>query len=289
MPKAQDRSQKHTTHLNESDFSKTVDNPSPYRHIRALNSLQYINFRLVWLAHWCHVAAMWSVSVILGWVAFDITGSPFFTAISIGVSAIPPIILGPIAGIFIDAWNRKQILAVTCVFQCFTTLVFSYFVWIEMVNIWSILTFSIINGIWDSIYFPTLNATVSNTVPRKTLVNAFSLIHLADSFTRLIVPIVTGFLISFVGPGPSILLPASLLFISFLSSLKISLQSKKSHPINLRSAYLDIVIASKYIGSNRAVLGFILVVFAPLFFVTPGTIRPNFEGKVGPLAIREYL
>lgn len=272
MPKAQDRSQKHTTHLNESDFSKTVDNPSPYRHIRALNSLQYINFRLVWLAHWCHVAAMWSVSVILGWVAFDITGSPFFTAISIGVSAIPPIILGPIAGIFIDAWNRKQILAVTCMFQCFTTLVFSYFVWIEMVNIWSILTFSIINGIWDSIYFPTLNATVSNTVPRKTLVNAFSLIHLADSFTRLIVPIVTGFLISFVGPGPSILLPASLLFISFLSSLKISLQSKKSHPINLRSAYLDIVIASKYIGSNRAVLGFILVVFAPLFFVTPVNI-----------------
>jgi len=272
MPEAQDRSQKHTTHLNKSDCSNTVNNSSIYRRIRALNSFQYISFRLVWLAHWCHVAAMWSVSVILGWVTFDITGSPFFTAISIGVGAIPPIILGPIAGIFIDAWNRKQILAVTCIFQCFTTLIFSYFVWVEMINIWNILTFSIINGIWDSIYFPTMNATVSNTVPRKTLVNAFSLIHLADSFTRLFVPIVTGLLISLVGPGPSTLLPALFLFISFLASSKISLRSKKSHPINIRSAYLDMVVASKYIGSNRAVLGFILVVFAPLFFVTPVNI-----------------
>ena len=212
---------------------------------------------------------MWSVSVILGWITFEVTNSPLLTALAIGVGAIPQIIAGPLAGVLTDSWDRKKLMSISLAMQGLTALIFGFVVSMNLESTWNIFAFAIINGIWGALYFPAANATVPNVVPRRNLVNAFSLVHFADSSTRLFIPATTGALISLVGPGLSLMLPAVCLLSGYVSCMQVEVPQMVARRIDLHSAYLDIVSATSYIGSNKAVMGFIVVLMAPLIFATP--------------------
>src|SRR5919108_3589707 len=75
--------------------------------LRALTSLQYRDFRLLWFGHIFTSMAFWMDQVSRGWLIYELTDSTVQLGLVRGVQAIPILLLSPIAGSAADRYSRK--------------------------------------------------------------------------------------------------------------------------------------------------------------------------------------
>jgi MFS family permease len=68
-------------------------------------------FARFWFAGLFFLLATWALHAVMLIYVFETTGSPFATGLIPVFASIPGIVLGPIAGVFVDRWNRKRIMS----------------------------------------------------------------------------------------------------------------------------------------------------------------------------------
>src|ERR671919_3162607 len=76
--------------------------------LRALTSLQYRDFRLLWFGHIFTSMAFWMDQVSRGWLIYELTDSTVQLGLVRGVQAIPILLLSPLAGSAADRYSRKM-------------------------------------------------------------------------------------------------------------------------------------------------------------------------------------
>src|SRR5688572_18322448 len=76
--------------------------------LRALTSLQYRDFRLLWFGHLFTSMAFWMDQVARGWLIYELTDSALQLGLVRGVQAIPTLLLSPVAGTAADRYSRKM-------------------------------------------------------------------------------------------------------------------------------------------------------------------------------------
>jgi len=68
-------------------------------------------FARFWLAGLLFVLATWSLHIAMLVYVYELTGSPFATSLIPVFASIPGIVVGPIAGVLVDRWDRKRVMA----------------------------------------------------------------------------------------------------------------------------------------------------------------------------------
>ena len=80
-------------------------------HLLLVNRL----FRRFWSAGLLFQLATWALHVAMLVDVFRLTGSPFATGLIPVFASLPGIILGPVAGVLVDRWDRRRVMAVSAV------------------------------------------------------------------------------------------------------------------------------------------------------------------------------
>src|SRR5918996_6071903 len=75
---------------------------------RALESLNYREFRLLWYGQVFTAMATWMDSIARGWLIYELTNSSLQLGLVRGVQAIPTLLLSPVAGTAADRYSRKM-------------------------------------------------------------------------------------------------------------------------------------------------------------------------------------
>jgi MFS family permease len=70
-------------------------------------------YRHLWVSGLCSNMARWMDLVAVGWIALQMTGSPFMVAVAAFARSAPMMALGPFAGIVADRVSRAHLLPVT--------------------------------------------------------------------------------------------------------------------------------------------------------------------------------
>ena len=70
-------------------------------------------YRRLWLSGLCLNTARWMELVVLGWLAFQLTGSPFMVGVAAFARSAPMMVLGPFAGLLADRLHRGRVLVLT--------------------------------------------------------------------------------------------------------------------------------------------------------------------------------
>src|SRR6185312_6009419 len=70
------------------------------------------SYRRLWTSGLCMSIARWMDLVTLGWLALELTGSPFMVGLAAFARAAPMMAVGPFAGIVADRVPRGQILLI---------------------------------------------------------------------------------------------------------------------------------------------------------------------------------
>lgn len=175
------------------------------------SAIHYARFRRLWTASILAGVAYMTVLVARTWVTYELLGVSSAVGLVVFASFLPSLLVTPFTGVFADRFDRRTMLLVLNTIGLLSTLGFAWFVWADVQNIWPLALLSFINGGSRSSSTPVEQATLSNIVPARDLLNAVSLLQANLNGSRLIGPLMTAALFA-VGGGAGAFLIAALLY-----------------------------------------------------------------------------
>ncbi|MHA1212421.1 MAG: MFS transporter, partial [Candidatus Heimdallarchaeota archaeon] len=131
--------------------------------------------------------------VITWWITIE-TESALLLSLSLFIGFIPTVILTPIAGVFVDRWNLKALIAIVDFLQAAVTVVLIVLFIFNLVTIPIIFIFAAIRGIFQAFHQPAVQTLIPIMVPRKHLSRMNSVSYLFNSVIFLVGPIFGAFL-----------------------------------------------------------------------------------------------
>src|SRR6267142_3686390 len=81
------------------------------------------SYRRLWASGLCMSVARWMDLVTLGWLSFQLTGSPFMVGLAAFARTAPMMVVGPFAGIVADRVPRGRVLIASQTMGVVTALV----------------------------------------------------------------------------------------------------------------------------------------------------------------------
>ena len=74
--------------------------------------LRQRNFSLLWFGQLLSLVGDWVLLVALPFYVYDLTGSALLTGVMWMVESLPRLLLGSLAGVFVDRWDRRRTMIV---------------------------------------------------------------------------------------------------------------------------------------------------------------------------------
>src|ERR1700728_566829 len=80
---------------------------------RAWRALRHRNFRLFFWGQSISLIGTWMTRLAGSWLVYRLTRSTCLLAVVSFAGQIPTFLLGPVAGVWLDRWGKRQVLVVT--------------------------------------------------------------------------------------------------------------------------------------------------------------------------------
>ena len=218
---------------------------------------------------WCTNSSQWIENVAIGWLTFQVTQSALLTTFSVGAGAIPYLIVGPIGGVLIDAWDRRKLFLTALALSCFVTVMFVTVVLLDLVQTWHIFAFMLVSGSLRTFRYGVEAALVSNIVPRDRLINGFALNTFTGSATRATIPVITGLLVALIGVGLTLVVSVVLSALALLVSFAIGSRPQLKHSVSLATIIRDIAEGAQYLQKTPKVVVLTVLTVIPILLIAP--------------------
>jgi MFS family permease len=180
--------------------------PSRAARLRVMGrALASRNYRLFFAGQGVSLVGTWMTRLATGWLVFRLGGAyaPWLLGVVSFASLAPTFFLGPVAGAFVDRWNRHRTLVVT---QILSLLQSAALAWVAFTagpgtaTVWVIAGLSVFQGLVNAFDMPARQSLLVEMVERREdLPNAIALNSSLVNGSRLVGPAVAGLLIATVG------------------------------------------------------------------------------------------
>ncbi len=156
-------------------------------------------FLLVWITQVVSILTSSMSSFALSIWVYQQTGSA--TALSlVQVFFITPfLIVSPIAGVLVDRYNRKLMMAVSDFASFIATAAILILNATGSIQVWHLYAASILFGLGNSFQWPAYSAVISTMVSKQQLGRANGLMSLMESGPGVVAPILAGALLPVIG------------------------------------------------------------------------------------------
>ena len=228
-----------------------------------MNAFSHRAFNIYFFTNTFSLLGIWVQKVGLGWLAWQITESTFWTSL-VALSIMAPAgILGPVFAVYAERWDmRKAMLLAKSIMTLVSILIFIFQIF-EMHSLQSLLILSFVLGVLNAIHHPIRLVFISLIVPRPYLPSAIGLNSVSWSMSRIVGPGIAGISIATFGLGVTFGL-AALLFLPFIIALIwLPLQNRQSENSN----------TEKFL--TRLGNGWMVVLNTPLIFICLSIVALN--------------
>lgn len=150
-----------------------------------------------WLAGLFVVLATWMLFITMQVMVFDLTGSPFATGLILICTSLPAVLLGPIAGVLVDRWNRRRVMALGALALAGLLLVSLPLA--RDVSVITLYAIILVQAVIMAFYMPAENALLPSLVREEDLAPANAFNAMNNNLGNIIGPSVGAFLYVQVG------------------------------------------------------------------------------------------
>jgi MFS family permease len=179
----------------------------PRRRSTLLEPFRFRDFRLLWMGLIVSNLGTWMQLTAEGYMVVGLAGSPRIASLDVGLlgasSAVPVVLLSPLAGVVADRFPRRRVLFITNGIQVFIALALGILTSTHRIELWEIFLLAGMRSTTQAFDAPARQSWVPLLVPREYLGNAIGLNSIAFNAPSVIGPPVAGFLILFVGLATS--------------------------------------------------------------------------------------
>ena len=246
-----------------------------------MNAFSHRAFNIYFFTNTFSLLGIWVQKVGLGWLAWQITESTFWTSL-VALSIMAPAgILGPVFAVYAERWDmRKAMLLAKSIMTLVSILIFIFQIF-EMHSLQSLLILSFVLGVLNAIHHPIRLVFISLIVPRPYLPSAIGLNSVSWSMSRIVGPGIAGISIATFGLGVTFGL-AALLFLPFIIALIwLPLQNRQSENSNTEK-FLTRLGNGWIVALNTPIIFMCLSIVALNSFFIRGVleIQPAIIGQV---------
>ncbi|MGF6092431.1 MFS transporter [Pseudomonas sp. 18173] len=190
--------------------------PAPVR------ALANRNFQIYFVGQGISTLGKWVQQVALAWLAYHLTGSAVLLGLITFLSLAPQLLIGPLAGAWIDRHDKRRLLIgvqVVLVFQSLTLAVITQLGWIDGA---SIAGMALLLGLLNAVETPLRQALIGSFVDDPAdLPNALVLNAMLINAARFVGPPLAGTLIAVTSEAGCFLLTAFAYMGLMLGLLKV--------------------------------------------------------------------
>jgi len=173
--------------------------------------LRQRNFSLLWFGQIISSLGDGALGLALPYYTYQLTRSVLATGIAALAANVPRVILGSVAGVFVDRWNRKWTMISMDVARAFLLLL------LLLVHsahgVWVIYVVCVFDAIYSLFFGPAKNALVPSLVNEQDLTAANALSNIGNNLPRLIGPVLGGVLLNVSGGLTSVAIIDSATFL----------------------------------------------------------------------------
>lgn len=174
-----------------------------------LRSLRHRNFRLFVSGQSISLIGTWITRLATSWLVYRLTDSAFLLGLVGFCSQIPMLFLGPIAGVYVDRWDRQRVLVWTQALSLVQSALLGILTLSGLITVWQILLLQLAQGVIGAFETPARQAfVVAMLEDRADLSNAIALNSSMMNGSRIVGPAIAGGLIAVVGEGWCFMLDA---------------------------------------------------------------------------------
>ena len=229
----------------------------------------------------------------LVWWLTEKTGSATILATSTLVAMLPGIVIGPIAGVLVDRWNRKRVINIADGVSALVAFILALLFWQNLIEVWHIYVAMFVRSVAGSFQFPAVQSSTSLMVPDEQLARVQGLNQMLQGISMIVAPPLGALMLSLM-PFASIMavdIFTALLAIVLVLIIRIPQpQQADSKPNTLRSVWQDFRQGVQYIFSWPGLIGIMIIssllnlLLTPAFSLMPILVTNHLQGGAVQLA-----
>lgn len=186
-----------------------------------LTTLRQRNFALLWFGGLISMLGDWSLQIALPFYIYQVTGSTLATGAMFITGTVPRILLGSVAGVFVDRWDRKRTMVIANILLCFCILLLLAVQ--SAHHLWIVYLVAALEATIAQFILPAEQSLLPQLVSQDHLVPANALNALNNNLALLIGPALGGALVARFGLYAAVVLDGLSYALAALLIWRISL------------------------------------------------------------------
>ena len=227
------------------------------------------DFVLLWVGQLVSETGDRVYSLALMWWALITTGSALKMGTVMAFWAIPFVVLGPVAGAYVDRHNRKGIIVGMDVARGIIVVIVATLAFMNRLLLWHVYLAISFESIGTAFFMPAVTATIPNIVSKENLTKANSLSQLVRSVVGVAGPALGGLLIAIVGIPAVFLINGISYLLSASSETFIRVPPLTRKIENQKHIIRETYDGFRFIRSDSMLFGLVSVSCILNFFAAP--------------------
>jgi MFS family permease len=192
-----------------------------------LRALRHRNFRLFFCGQSLSLIGTWMTRLATSWLVYRLTGSSLLLGLVTFAGQIPTFLVGPLAGVWVDRWERRHVLLATQFLAALQSLMLAGLTLSGRITVTEILWLSVFQGLINAFDMPARQSFLVRMVDGRTdLSNAIALNSTMVNSARLLGPAMAGIIIAAAGEGTCFLIDGLSYFAVIASLLAMKIESQ---------------------------------------------------------------
>lgn len=225
----------------------------------SLRALRSRNYRLFFAGQSVSLIGTWMTRLAMSWIVYQLTDSAFLLGLTSFVGQIPAFFVAPIAGVWLDRWDRQRVLVITQVLAMIQSLALAILAFTGYINLWWIIGLALMQGFINAFDMPARQAFVVEMIEeRGDLGNAIALNSSMVNGAKLVGPAIAGVVVAAAGVGVCFLIDGISYIAVIISLLAMRVAPAKPRAI-AKSAAQELAEGWRYVVGSPAIRSILLL------------------------------
>ncbi|MDR4494151.1 MAG: MFS transporter [Nitrospirales bacterium] len=244
------------------------------------------NFRMLWASQAVSQIGDGLTKVALLWFVYQLTGSALKMTIIGLLQTIPPLVLGPIVGVYLDRLPKKSVMVALDITRALLIALIPILYALNALTLEVLFVLVFFTAIFSTAFGPALAASLPLLVKPSELMSANSLLQSTTNMGILIGPAICGVLIALLGTQNVLYVDAATFLLSALCLWPIKgqlLTPARQMTKKLSKVSEDLIVGMRFVFREKPVLRGLL--FTTVFY----TLGASAFIYVLPLFVNEHI
>lgn len=229
------------------------------RQVAALRALQSRNYRLFFAGQSLSLIGTWITRIATSWLVYRLSHSAFLLGVVSFAGQIPSFFLAPIAGVWIDRWNRHHTIIATQVLSMVQSLALAVLTLTGTITMWELAVLMLAQGVINAFDMPARQSFVIQMIDNPGhLGNAIALNSSIVNAARLVGPAIAGVVIAAFGEGTCFLIDGISYAAVITSLLAMRLAPRPRHE-QRKKVFEDLAEGWRYISKSFPIRSILLL------------------------------